>query len=197
MGLDGLCVVVDKGASVRGPVLRIHRDGAPLTLGFLPPEMRDLAPVDADGHPRVLGPWAPSPENEVLEAVRVAGWRQDDSGRLGPLLHAKMLVLAIGWEWEDDEEWTGMLRKVELQSVWLGSANWTDSAAKHLEVGVWSTDRQLTREAWRFLADVLAFSEPLSAATRGPEPDLLPVQFDDEAIMDYLAFRDGDLVLQP
>ncbi|GAA3123369.1 hypothetical protein GCM10020001_050010 [Nonomuraea salmonea] len=68
------------------------------------------------------------------------------------------------------------------ESVWLGSANWTNaSSSGHLEFGTFSTDRALVRGAYDFLADLLSVSEPFDSKARRPTPDMAPAEYDDEA----------------
>lgn len=67
-------------------------------------------------------------------------------------------------------------------SVWWGSANWTRGTRSHLEVGFWSDDRDLTRTATAFVEDVIRFSEPVGQVSAGPKPNLLAVEYDDEAM---------------
>ena len=72
--------------------------------------------------------------------------------------------------------------------MWWGSANWTNTAPAHLELGAWSTDPALVREATDFLGDLIAFSEPLGSTARDPEADLVRAEYDDAAMAE--AMRD-------
>ena len=67
----------------------------------------------------------------------------------------------------------------EPRTVWWGSANWTPRSSKHLEVGFACNDPALTQEATDFIADVIAFSEPVDTTCAGPGPNLVRVEFDD------------------
>ena len=71
---------------------------------------------------------------------------------------------------------------VEPQAVWWGSANWTQLSPSHLEVGFARDDPALVREAADFVADVIAVSEPVDITCVGPEPNLVPAEFDDAAM---------------
>ena len=118
-----------------------------------------------------------------------------------PLLHAKLLVLgALGFVYyspDDAPEFEEF--RFTPQSVWWGSANWTRASRSHLEVGFWSDDEDLVRDATSFLDDVVAFSEPVGSTCAGPEPNLVSVDFDDEAMweasrerwLDHLADEEG------
>ena len=68
------------------------------------------------------------------------------------------------------------------QSIWSGSANWTEASRSHLEVGFLCDDPSLVRAAEHFVADVIAFSEPVDTACVGPEPNLVRAEYDDEAM---------------
>jgi hypothetical protein len=52
----------------------------------------------------------------------------------------------------------------------------------HLEVGFACDDPALVREAADFIADVIAVSEPVDTTCVGPEPNLVPAEFDDAAM---------------
>lgn len=133
------------------------------------------------------------PEHE-LGPVRVLGWRGKDAGK--PLLHAKLLVLGeLAHNIYGPDDGYGIeVCQFEPQAVWWGSANWTESARSHLEVGFACDDPALAREAADFVADVIAFSEPADTACPGPEPNLVRAEFDDEAMAEYAAefFSESD-----
>jgi hypothetical protein len=71
--------------------------------------------------------------------------------------------------------------------VWWGSANWTQQARNHLELGAWSDDPALVRAATEFLDDLITFSEPLGSVSPGAEPDLARLDYDDEAMREAMA----------
>jgi len=76
------------------------------------------------------------------------------------------------------------------QSVWWGSANWTETAQKHLEVGFWTDDTDLAREAAYFVGDVIAFSEPVGSTSPGPRPDLVRLEYDEAAMAEASHYYD-------
>ena len=178
--------MVDKGTSFPGRLLNSEK-GFP-NVALL--RLRDMAPSD-DGSALVLGPYSQMPEHE-LGPVRGLGWHR---GRK-PLLHAKLLVLgdlALNVYGPDDsygEEWLDF----EPRAVWCGSANWTRRSQSHLEVGFACDDPALVSEATDFVADVIAFSEPVDTTCAGPEPNLVRVEFDDAAMAEAAAelARDPD-----
>lgn len=194
--LGACCIVLDKGA--RLPTRLVTHD-RPFPSSVLP--RLEMTMPAVDGNATVLGPYSPIPEH-ALGPVRVLGWRQDKD-RIKPLLHAKMLVLGdLGFSTYSPDG-APDFEKLEFtpQSVWWGSANWTQGSRTHLEVGFWSDDESLTQDASSFVQDVISFSEPVDSLTAGPEPNLVPVEFDDEAMweawevdrLDHLATEeDGD-----
>jgi hypothetical protein len=167
--------VLDKGGAL--PVRLVEHDRPfPNVL----PRLQMTTPAQ-DGETTVLGPSSPMPEHD-LGPVRVLGWRRAGGGK--PLLHVKLLVLGeLGFvtfspdDAPEFEEW-----RFTPQSVWWGSANWTEGARNHLEAGFWSDDDELTQQATSFVEDVILFSEPVGSTCPGPEPNLVTVEFDDEAM---------------
>ena len=66
--------------------------------------------------------------------------------------------------------------------LWWGSANWTEGSSKHLEAGFVSHDAELIDAATDFVADVIAFSEPVGSPCAGPEPNMLSYEVDEAAM---------------
>ncbi len=133
------------------------------------------------------------PEHE-LGPVRALGWLREDRK---PLLNAKLLVLghlALN-VYDPDNGYGEEVLDFEPRTVWWGSANWTVRAGSHLEVGFACDDTTLVEEATAFVADVIAFSEPIDTTCAGPEPNLVQVEFDDAAMaeaMEEMAEPDDD-----
>ena len=181
--LGACCIVIDKG-TLRPPAIRLLDSH----LGFpnvALPQLENVTPA-VNGEPMIVGPGTPREAMEhELEPVRVLGVRDRDSRK--PLLHAKLLVLGeIRWityspasapEFEE-------LRFVP-QSVWWGSGNWTEGSRSHLEVGFMSDDPSLVREATDFVATLIQFSEPADTTCVAPEPNLLYVDYEDAAFIEY------------
>ena len=178
------CVIIDRQQQGRREVERLHRSGHALSSAHFPGFL-DLAYPDADGSPPVIGPGSPMPEPIALGPVRAAGWTESSKARdHRPLVHVKMLVAGRTWVWEDDfgrEVW----RFTPLRT-WMGSANWTAASPSHLEFGLWSDDLELMARNTAFLLDLVRFSQPLDSTTAGPEPDLVPVDWDDAAFAEYV-----------
>ncbi len=72
--------------------------------------------------------------------------------------------------------------KFRPMALWWGSANWTEGSLNHLEFGFVSYDAGLLDAATDFVADVIAFSEPLGSECAGPEPNMLGYDVDDAAM---------------
>lgn len=186
--LNSLCVVIDKAQGSRKAIARLmdeaYEEGEYMN-GFPNAAISGLAgliPAN-DGERVVVGPYTPREVVEhVIDPVRTLGWRDRKSDN--PIVHAKMLVLGeIDWPTYETPYGTdeGSPRYTP-QTVWLGSANWTEGSANHLEFGIVSRDAELLEAATDFVADVIAFSEPLGSSCAGPEPNMLGYEVDDAAM---------------
>lgn len=180
--MDAACIVMDKGAGDRRGAEALLTGGNPMPIVYLPgfDEMAKPAP---DGRRPIITPGGMSGETvEELGPVRAAGWRGD---RQAPLLHAKLLVLgdAIGWDSDEYPDF-GLHFHFEPKKAWLGSANWTKGSIHHLEFGLWTTDPRLVEHTFKFVLDVIRFSEPFHTATDHPEPELVAAEWDDEAFLE-------------
>ncbi|VBA38775.1 hypothetical protein LAUMK191_05669 [Mycobacterium attenuatum] len=183
--LTSLCVVIDKGTENRDAVSRLmgeHQDG--FQRGFpnsAVSGLSDMMPAP-NGERFIVCPYTPREAMEYLiEPVRIVGWR---GGRNNPILHAKMLVLGrIDLEAYGHPDY-GSDERLEFQpmAVWWGSANWTEGSRNHLEVGSVTNDAKFLSAATDFVADVIAFSEPLGSDCAGPEPNMLRCEVDDAAM---------------
>lgn len=182
--LDSCCVVIDKGASAYALGELNAQSGFP--NGAIS-RLAEMMPADANGAaPLTIGPGTPREATwHEIEAVRVAGWRREGHK---PLVHAKLLVLGeIGWVTYDTPYGEYEDYRFEPQRVWWGSANWTEASSSHLEVGFVSDDPKLVDEAEGFVADMIAFSEPMTTQCPGPEPNLVEVGYDNEAMAQWAA----------
>lgn len=140
----------------------------------------------------MLGQYTPV-GGHTVSSVRVAGRSRDRPGQVLPLVHAKLLVLGVVHE--TDEHPAGYVddwRFFEPRRVWLGSANLTHNSRRGLEFGLWSTDTQLAEHALRFMADLLAYSEPLGSTAANPNPEYDAVEFDEEAMREAYAALLGE-----
>jgi hypothetical protein len=182
--LEATCIVMNKGARDHSGAKALLQAGNPMPTEHLP--FYDMAKPTPDGSRPVMSPYGLFGETvETLGPVRAAGWRGD---RLAPLLHAKLLVLGDAIVYEDDEGPDfGVHFSFTPKQAWLGSANWTKGAAEHLEFGLWTTDSALVDWTYRFVLDVIRFSEPFDTAADHPEPELVGADWDDAAFAEAIA----------
>lgn len=176
--MDACCVVVNKGWLFR-EATRLHRYGKPVCNKHI--SGLEMMVPDGDG-PTLIGPFSRMPEHE-LGPLRVAGWPDKKDTKL-PILHAKLAVLGYLHEVccpdVDPDIWSEW--HFAAEAVWSGSVNWTERSRSHLEFGFLCDDPSLVWAAERFVADVIAFSEPVGTPCVGPEPNLVCAEFDDEAM---------------
>lgn len=155
------------------------------------PELEGLAPHDG-GRPRVVGPYDPDWRRLMdIGGVREVGYRKA-GGHLVPIVHAKLALLGDVWSVEEgDDGFERITPRFVPTRLWVGSANFTQASRRSLEMGMWTSDTELMEAARRFLIGLIAQSEPLGKGPDGPQPELLPVEYDDEAFRaahaDYLA----------
>ncbi len=189
--LDACCIVVNKPDRDEPAQQHLLHEGNGLPASALP-ALADLQRRRSDGGRQILGPFGAIEEIE-LGPVRVAGYRAGDRTR--PLLHAKLLVLGtLTWEPHASGLVVGESPVFRPRRCWMGTANWTRNARRSLEVGWWSEDPEVLAESTAFLSDVLAISEPLGSNAPMPEPELLPVEFDDDAMVEAVGGQlQGDL----
>lgn len=185
--MSACCVVLDKDAYLPKPLI------ASPELGFPNLALAQLAGVTpaVDGEGLIVGPYTPRGLIEHdLGRVRLLGYRGRRGDDRKPLPHAKLLVIGELTHFHDPSGDCSEPR-FEPHTVWWGSANWTNRSQKHLETGFVCDDPALVREATDFVAEVIAFSEPVGTTCAGPEPNLVRVQYDDAAMAE--AARQMDL----
>jgi hypothetical protein len=186
LALASYCVVVDKAPLTEEAVVRpelINPDKAFPNEAIT--ELRNMVPAVDGVAPLIIGPSTPREATEYLiDPVRVAGWRKR-KGAQKPIPHAKLLVLGevgvdtYGPDWAPD---ACEVCRFTPQRVWFGSANWTEGARYHLETGFVCDDPLLAEQATSFVAEMIAFSEPVDSACVSPEPNLVRVGYDDDAL---------------
>ena len=172
------CVVVDKrSAHYSRAVERLASTGKGVWQPLL--GLEDWGPRQSDGTPQLIGPGSEMPGDRDLEPVRVLGYAADQ----GPLMHIKLAVCCGSW-WQEGEfgEETHHLTPL---SVWMGSANWTQKAALHIEFGAWTTDERLCQVALDFMTAVIKASEPRGSPAPGPLPEMTAADWDDDAFWEY------------
>jgi len=151
------------------------------------PELEELAPLK-DGKPVKLGPYGPRLEVSV-PAVRELGFRKVGK-HLVPIVHAK-LALVGDLCWTDDHPSGYPVDELYFRprKLWMGSANFTESSRRSLEVGTWVTDEEILTAARQFLLNLVVRSEPLRNEADSMDPELHPVVFDEAAMLE--ASRDA------
>jgi hypothetical protein len=178
LNMSACCVVLDKDAYLPKRLVTSFELGFP---NVALTQLAGLTPA-VDGEALTVGPYTPRELTELdLGPVRVLGHRGRHGDDRKPLPHAKLLVL--GELTHSHDPWGECSEpRFEPQTVWWGSANWTNPSQTHLEAGFACDDPALVREATDFLAEVIAFSEPVGTTCAGPEPNLVRVEYDDAAM---------------
>ena len=141
------CVVVDKQIAVTQALAQLDAEGQAFPAEAVAGFSEDMAPVDAEGRPKIIDPgsaWPPRPES--IGPVRVWGYRAKGPK---PLAHTKLLVLGKTAWFKNSAYPEGGSPEQQIfipSGVWFGSANWTHrSASQHLEMGAFTTDEAFTR----------------------------------------------------
>ena len=191
------CVVVDKQTAIIEPLTRLNGDGVPFPSEAVPGFHEEMGPVDDAGRPMVVDPgtlWPPRPPS--IGPVRVWGYRTQGPK---PLAHTKLLVVGKvarfkNYAWP--EGGPGEYQTFLPEAVWFGSANWTGrSATQHLEMGAFTTDPAFIEGCLDYVSRVVLESEPLGSKHPTKQPEMQPIEWDDEAFHDYFAefvFRDDE-----
>lgn len=182
--LQHVCIVVrkEKRDHRRIPLLRDAAARAPGIPTRAFPGLIDLAPK-IDGKPMVVGSYTEM--GAVIPSIRSMGFRA-----LGftPVVHAKLAILGHCW-WHDE----GPIGNVEdvigfkAKRLWVSSANFTRASRRSLEFGYWTEDPALLEGAERFLLRLIAASEAIDAEADNLDPELVSVEYDDEAMAEALA----------
>ncbi len=158
--LSACCVVVDKGRRQLASALATADNGFP-----------NVCPVCATGCRTQTAMRQCSASTARCPSTRsapCAPWVWRVTGAAKPLLQAKLLVLGrLRWpEIGPYEGPTEEVLKFEPQSVWWGSANWTETSRSHLELG--AGGRRFPRLPDRLLgAAAIRVSRATARASRG------------------------------
>jgi hypothetical protein len=187
--LSAVCVVISKQTRAARqlqklqPLAAFNETGAGIPQRAFP-TLYDLSPREG-GEPRVVGPYDEMGEAKI-PAIRSLGFRRRD-GRLVPILHAKLALLGEIWHYDEGPAGQiGDFFAFTASRLWVSSANFTARSRTSLEVGFWTEDRELVQAAERFVLSAIRFSGPLDAEADDPDPEFVPVQFDDAAMLDAL-----------
>lgn len=131
----------------------------------------------------MLEPYDRTDAGFSLSTIRTAGHRKT-GGALPPIAHPKLALLGnICWTDEhpagdvDNYVWFSPRR------LWVSSANFTYASRRSAEFGYWTEDADLLRGVSLFLARLIGASQDLDSASDAPDPELAPVEFDDEAML--------------
>jgi hypothetical protein len=105
-----------------------------------------------------------------------------------PIMHAKLALLGhLRWHDEDAFGNPDDIIWFTPQRLWISSANFTSRSRLSLEFGFWTEDSALVERAEQFLVTAMRFSEGLDPDSDLFEPDLAPVEYDDEAFREIIA----------
>ncbi|MFF8953533.1 hypothetical protein ACF09I_32725 [Streptomyces sp. NPDC014940] len=183
------CVVVSKqGRSARdlAKLSKLHpvADGE---NGMLASAFAELTGLDwqEKGRPKVIRPGTPM-SDLMIPPLRTIGFRR--KGPMVPILHTKIMLLGEMW-WHDEDPLGGVADVIGFrpEQLWVGSANATHRSRSGLEFGMWLTDPQALQAAQKFLVQLMAHSEALDPDSDLFKPELLPVDFDNDAFAEYAA----------
>jgi len=188
--LANVCVVVTKQTSARiakedAEPLRALAETAGLAQSAYP-ELGEYA-ARVGRRPMVVGPGTPDwTDATSIGGVREVGFRRSGD-HLVPIVHAKMALVG-DMCWTDEHPSAAVIDELwfEPRRLWIGSANFTRSSRRSLEVGMWTADATMLAAARRFLTTLVSLSEPLGRGPAVMEPELLPVEYDDAAFSDYV-----------
>ena len=150
-------------------------------------ELTELAPK-IHGRPAVLGPSSPG-YAEPIPTIRTLGFRKSKEHQFPPIIHAKLALLGHLWWHDEDGSPAGVadVTGFEPFRLWISSANFTSSSRRSLEFGYWTEDPALLQGAERFLIKLMRSSEALDPYSDYFEPELVPVEYDDEAMAQAMA----------
>jgi hypothetical protein len=134
---------------------------------------------------RKTGHCCPStpPYRAPIPTFRALGFRRGRSYKFPPILHAKLALVGELW-WHDEDELGGVADVVGFEAIrlWVSSANFTNSSRRNIEFGFWTEDPALLKGTERFLTRLMGSSEALDTDSDHFDPELLPIEFDDDAM---------------
>jgi len=193
--LAAACIVVTKQGRQEqqklAPLAQLNRRTPGMPVHAFA-ELTGLAPK-AGGGPVVLGPSSPI-YNEPIPTIRTLGFRKSKAHQMPPIIHAKLALLGHLWWHDEDDSPAGVADVTGFQPfrLWTSTANFTKSSRSNLEFGYWTEDPALLEGAERFLVKLMRSSEALDPAVDHFEPELVPVEYDDEAMAEAMAEREWD-----
>ncbi|MYU10936.1 hypothetical protein GTZ78_09575 [Streptomyces sp. SID8361] len=186
------CVVVSKQGRSKSDLKKLGRlqpfaDGDNGIPARVFAELTDLDQRE-NGRAKVVGPGSPMPDDVVIPPLRTIGFRRPPKKDMVPFLHTKIMLLGEMW-WHDEDALGGVADVIGFrpERLWVGSANATERSRYNLEFGMWLDDPQALEAAQTFLVQLMAHSEAPDPDSDLFQPELLPVDFDDEAFAEYVA----------
>ena len=186
------CVVVSKQGRSKRDLEKLGRlqsfaDGDNGMPARVFAELTDLDRRE-NGRAKVVGPGSPMPDDVVIPPFRTIGFRRPPKKDMVPFLHTKIMLLGEMW-WHDEDGLGGVADVIGFhpERLWVGSANATERSRYNLEFGMWLDDPQALEAAQTFLVQLMAHSEALDPDSDLFQPQLLPVDFDDDAFAEYVA----------
>jgi hypothetical protein len=150
------------------------------------PSLSYLAPRE-NGKPAVLGPSSQMYDG-FIPTIRTLGFRGGDANGPAPIIHAKLILLGSLW-WHDEHPLghPDDIIGFDAKRLWISSANFTRSSRRSLEFGYWTEEPALVQGADRFLVKLMGSSEPLDPSSDVFDPELVEVEFDDDAMAEALS----------
>lgn len=186
--LSGACIVVSKQGRKPGEIAKLEplaklnerTPGMPVQAFSA---LTELAPT-MNGQPALVGPYTP-PYEEPIPTIRTLGFRKERPGDSPPILHTKLSLLGHLW-WHDEDDFSPVADVMGFQPyrLWVSSANFTSSSRRNLEFGYWTEDATLMAGAERYLIKLMRSSEALDPDSDLFDPELVAVDYDDEAMME-------------
>jgi hypothetical protein len=185
--LYAACIVVKKQGRKQGAVEKLAKltalnkqtPGMPVQAFSA---LSGLAPK-VDGTAVTVGPYDAYPYEGSIPTIRTLGFRQRGHNDSPPIPHAKLALLGHLWSHDEgalgnDEDVVGF----DARRLWISSANFTSSSRRNIEFGYWTEDPALIQGAERFLVKLMGSSEALDPDSDLFDPELVEVDFDDEAM---------------
>lgn len=149
------------------------------------PGLSLLAPREADGRPRIVGPYDRIQEEGVaLPTFRTVGERKTAPAyRPVPFAHAKLAVLG-NICWTDEHPSGALVDEVFFwpRRLWVSSANFTYQSRTSAEFGYWTEHTDLVTATTRFLVELIGCSEDLDSTADESDPELVEVELDHAAM---------------
>jgi hypothetical protein len=135
----------------------------------------------------MLGPSTDIHGDHVIPTPRTIGYRKI-AETLPPIAHAKLALLGT-IAWTDEDPVGGVTDYVWFNAIlpWPSSANFTYASRRGLEIGYLTEDAQLIDGVKCFLVSLIGACEDLDAAADTPDPELVDVELEEDAMAEAAA----------